>query len=86
MLKFKEEKKTGLLGLTTCFVEVGPQGQAYDAEAPFAIIADAGGIRFVGNSPRIADAVDLDTLAKTVSLAWTAHRHCRPKVLSSTGH
>ncbi len=86
MLRFERQKRPGLLGLTIVYTEVGEDGGLLDAEQPFEIRADSGGLRFLGASRRISEMADLDILAKTISEAWSAHRGLRPKVTSITGH
>lgn len=86
ILKFKESKRPGLLGLTTVYEELDTMKNGDLVVGEFCIEADAGGIRFSGQSSRIDDLVDLDILAKTISEAWKAHRAARPKILSVTGH
>lgn len=86
MLKFKEEKRPGLLGLTTIFTEIGESGQPYDVETPFKLHADSGGIRITGNSPRLASMDDLQIFAKVLDSAWRAHRILIPKIYNAAGH
>lgn len=81
MIRFKKEKKPGLLGQSTLFTLEQP-----GTLEPFQIEADQAGIRFKGNSERINDPADLQIFAKAVSDAWTAHTIYRPKITSITGH
>lgn len=82
MIHFKEEKKPGLLGISTVFT----MAQENPSSDPFQIIADKGGVRFLGTSERINDMVDLQELAKIFDKAWKAHIIHKPKITSITGH
>lgn len=88
MLKFKEEKRPGILGLTVVFTEVCDDlgGKPSDSDSPFMITADAGGVRFQGTQRRMTDMGDLQMLAKTLDQAWRAYRTAQPKVTNAAGH
>lgn len=89
MLKFKLEKRPGLLGLTTVYIEIGADGLPLDKETPFQICADAGGVRFMGIQRRMETMDDLQILAKTLDLAWRAYRMLltqKSAVTNQAGH
>lgn len=83
MLKFLEKKENGLLGITTVLTCADEQGEK---AGDFQIRADKGGIRFVGESPRFDDMVQLNEFAKAVDRAWRAHRVYKPKITNAAGH
>lgn len=64
--RFVREKKDSILNPHD--VEVH-----YTEASGFRIIANTSGIRFSGLSAPFAELIELDVLAKTVSLAWADH-------------
>ena len=82
MIHFEEKKQPGLRGGSTVFT----MAQEIPTSEPFQVIADKGGIRFVGTSERINDIVDLQELAKLISQAWKEFNRYKPKITSITGH
>lgn len=85
-VRFKEEKSPGLLGLVVVQTEVGQDDKPLEADNPFQIRADKGGIQFRGTSRRIESRQDLEDFAKAMDRAWRAHMAAKPKVLNEAGH
>lgn len=82
-MKFNEEKKPGLMGLTIVLTEIKA---VQDPEIePFQIQADKMGIRFSGKSNYL-ESGDLQDLAKAIDRAWRAHLVAKPKILNERGH
>lgn len=86
MERFKEEKVTGLMGLTIVLTEVNEKGLVQDEVEPFKISADKLGIRFSGRSSYFDDPAMLNHLAKAVDRAWRAYQVAKPKILNERGH
>ncbi len=84
MLKFKEEKITGILGITTTYTVVEEDGSILP-EA-FSIWADKQGVRFKNNSPHLATRDDFEILARTIGQASKLYLCYRPKVTNAAGH
>lgn len=81
MLKFKEEKKPGLLGLTVVFTLETIQ------EDPFRIQADSGGVKLSGTCPRLSTRDDFESLAQAIGKAASQYNVLRKdKVLNVAGH
>lgn len=81
MLKFKEEKKPGLLGLTFILTLDTIQ------EDPFRIQADSGGVKLSGTCPRLTTQEDFRSLAQAIGNAATQYNVLRKdKVLNVAGH
>lgn len=86
MLKFKEEKAPGLLGMTTIFTQVGSDDKPLDPDDPFRVMSDRGGVRFMGTSRRLETQQDFEIFAKTVGAAAVAFQRAIPKVTNAAGH
>lgn len=78
MLKFKKEKHEIFGGIEVWFTVEKSDQDLY----PFQIVAAREGIKFRGESPVLMDIADLDTFAKTLSLAWRESERLRPKLVS----
>jgi hypothetical protein len=80
-MKFKREKVADLLegkGAWVIFTEEADAGPGQDK--PFRIIAGSRGVWFDGCSNILENQADLESLAKTISLAWKEHRALKPKL------
>lgn len=84
-MKFKEEKKQGIMGPMMIMTEVNDKGEIV-SDNPFQIYADRLGIRFHGVSKHLEDLGELDNFAQAVSRAWNAHRGFIPKITNAAGH
>lgn len=85
MLKFKEEKVTGIYGITTTFTAVKDDGTP-DGADPFIIGADAKGVFLRGRSERLATKQDFESLAKHIGAASQLFMAYRPKITNAAGH
>lgn len=70
--------------MTHVFSEVNLDGSLAPGE--FQMMADAGGVRFIGESTRIINMDELDMFAKQVTAAWKCFDRLRPKILNEAGH
>ncbi len=74
-LKFKREKRTGLMDATEVwFMEVS---EGEDQADPFSMVATGAGVRMVGRSRLFHTQDDLQSWAKTVDAVWREHLSLR---------
>lgn len=75
-MQFTKEKVPSIAGGNQwVFMEHAPDKSP---ESKFTIIADRFGIKFRGESPTIESRSDLDSLARVISDAWSAHMRLKP--------
>lgn len=83
MDRFVEKRVPGLLGQTVVFSEANADGSITN---DFRILADAGGVRFQGESSRIVSIDELNRFAKTLTEAVKHFDRLRPKITNTAGH